>query len=81
MHPLSRGRNTYILDIIKFHKDRGGVGFEVDQFDGTVAHGRKDAIAGWGQGVSGSARTREGNEFRTLGHPKQALNGWKEGTV
>ena len=37
---------TCILDIGEFHKDRGGVGFEVDEFDGAVSHDREDTITG-----------------------------------
>ena len=44
--PLSGGRNTHILNISEFHKNRGRVRFEIHKFNGAVPHDREDSIPG-----------------------------------
>ena len=43
--PRRRIGNTRILNVMKFYKDRGGVGFKIDELDGAITHSRIDSIA------------------------------------
>ena len=65
--PLLRGKNTHILDVTEFHKDRGRIRLEIDEFDGTVPHGRKHSIAGWRQSTSGTAQAHKGTNSAPSG--------------
>jgi len=78
---LPRVGNTHIFDVIKFYEHRGGIRFEVDEFNGAVPHGRKDAVAGYKQSTSDQTQTRRRHKLRTFWHPKQLLNIRAEGTV